>query len=76
MTVKQVFERVANGKDDCAYQLLHEAMTNISTNKRGESTISFKSKELTATHVATDSDPVLGIVLWIPRDWLKEEPRG
>lgn len=68
MNLVELIQRV--GVDNVKFQPLAQAITNITTNKRGESTVSFATKLLTATEVATGTARHEAFVLWMPADVL------
>lgn len=63
MTLPELLEKV--GADNINFQLLNQAMTNIST-KRAVSKITFETDAITTNHVAVGTGPV-GLVVWCDR---------
>jgi len=69
MGIIELLQRV--GERNVKAQLLSVAMTNISTNKRGVTRITFESEgeeTLTANEVGHGNARNVGVVLWIPAE--------
>lgn len=52
-------------------QLLSEAMTGVDTSKKGITTVSFITKEITANDVY-DNTGKIGVVVWLDRSNVKK----
>jgi hypothetical protein len=55
------------GVDNVRVQFLDQAITNINTNKKGESNVTFGTKEITATEIAVGQSRQMALILWMPR---------
>lgn len=68
MGIIELLQRV--GEDNVKAQLLSAAMTDISTNRKGTTRITFETEasSLTANEVGHNNARNVGIVLWIPAD--------
>lgn len=56
------------GLDKCRAQALPDCMTSISTTKAGISTVKFKTSNITATEVGTNTPKMACYIVWIPLD--------
>lgn len=54
------------GLDKCKAQTLPDCMTSISTARNGISTIKFKTTNITATEVGTNTLKMACYIVWIP----------
>ncbi len=59
------------GDANIQVQFLDNCLSNIQTNKRGVSRVTFDTKAINATQIATDTDMV-GIILWMDRTAFKK----
>lgn len=65
----------AVGVDNIRVQNLLQSMTDIRTDKRGDSKVTFGTDQINATQVATNTTRMMGIILWLPKD-LIPRPRA
>jgi hypothetical protein len=63
------------GLENIRVQYIDESMTDISTNKRSVSKVTFETNALSATEVAIGLPKMCGLVLWIPRAKWPLRPR-
>lgn len=73
MTISDVLKAV--GDDRILVQSLAECLTNITTNKKGVSRITFETREATANDFMRGTNRV-GLVVWIERSDWEEKARG
>ena len=55
------------GEESLKVQFLTRCMTNITTNKKNISKITFETEVLNANQVAHNDDAPVGVIVWIPR---------
>lgn len=55
------------GEEKLRVQFVGPSMTNITTNKRGESRITFATDQLTANDVMGGTG-MMGIIVWVPAE--------
>jgi hypothetical protein len=66
MGIIELIQRV--GEDNVKLQNLVESADVISTNKKGETRVSFWTDGITATESATGQFANVGLVLWLPKE--------
>lgn len=54
------------GEENLKVQFLTKCMTNISTNKKNVSKITFETEQMNASQALQDDAPV-AVIVWIPR---------
>lgn len=72
MSLKKIIEALP--EEEVFVQILDNNLTNISTNKQGVSRITFKTAHMTATDFMSNSNKMLGLVVWLPRAKLNALP--
>lgn len=70
MSITELIKAVG-GDEVVQFQNLDTDMTGITTDKHGVSKITFGTRAINATQVATDSDKI-GLVVWLDRKKVKE----
>jgi hypothetical protein len=66
MSITELLKRV--GDNNVQVQFLHDCICgNISTDKRGITTVSFKTNAISCADFASGRGQI-GIILWIPQD--------
>lgn len=65
----------AVGDENIRLQRVDESMTNISTNKKGISKVTFETDAVSAGDFMGDNiAPMHGLIIWLPRDKLPAIP--
>ncbi len=70
MTLSEMI--AAAGNENVGFQVLTDCITNISTNKKGVSTITFKTEAVKCNEFIyeLEKQKTVGFIVWIPRDKL------
>lgn len=56
------------GDDNIKLQRLFESISNVRTNKRGDTSITFQTNQITATDFVNDNPKMVGFVIWMPKE--------
>lgn len=70
MTIVEILQHV--GLENVKIQRLDDSLVNSSTNKKGETKITFATNQINTTEIMYGRPKMHGLILWLPRDKLPQ----